>query len=186
MKATQILRDEHEGILAMLAVVEAAAERLSSGKKIPSQMMTDAAIFFRKFADECHHGKEEGELFPTLIELGLPKEGGPIGVMLLEHEEGRALVRGLRQAAERYAQGDESVVPLMIQYALDFVQLLREHIAKENNVLFPMADGLLSDADQVRLDAAFDQVERTRTGPGEHERYHAMIGEYHKVVAGWS
>ncbi len=87
MKATQVLRDEHEGILAMLAVVEAAARRLESGKSIPPQMMIDAATFFRNFADGCHHGKEEGELFPTMAEHGVPQDGGPIGMMLYEHDQ---------------------------------------------------------------------------------------------------
>ena len=186
MKATLVLRDEHEGILAMLAVTEAAARRLQSGKSIPPQLMVDAGTFFRKFADECHHGKEEGELFPAMVEHGTPKEGGPVGVMLMEHDEGRALVRGIRQAAEQYAQGDQSVIPVLVQNTLDFVALLREHIAKEDNVLFPMADNIFSEQEQAALGKAFERIERERTGPGEHERYHAMIGEYQKAVAGWS
>lgn len=66
MSATQVLRDEHEGILAMLAVVKAAAERLQSGQAIPPTLMTNAVTFFRNLADRCHHGKEEDELFPLL------------------------------------------------------------------------------------------------------------------------
>lgn len=186
MKATQVLRDEHEGILAMLAVVEAAARRLESGKSIPPQMMVDAATFFRNFADGCHHGKEEGELFPTMVEHGVPKEGGPVGMMLYEHDEGRAYVRGIKQAAERYAQGDLSANLALVDNTLDYVRLLRAHIAKENNVLFPMADELLTDGEQSKLYDAFEHIEQTRTGPGEHERYHAMIGEYQKIVAGWN
>ncbi|MBI5032994.1 MAG: hemerythrin domain-containing protein [Chloroflexi bacterium] len=186
MKATRVLRDEHEGILAMLSVVEAAARRLESGKSIPPQMMVDAGNFFRNFADGCHHGKEEGELFPTMVEHGIPKEGGPVGVMLLEHDEGRAFVRGMREAAERYARGDESANLALVDNTLDYVRLLRAHIAKENNVLFPMADEILSDDEQAKLFDAFEHIEQTRTGPGEHERYHAMIGEYQTLVAGWN
>jgi hemerythrin-like domain-containing protein len=131
MQATQVLRDEHEGILAMLAVVEAAALRLREGKSIPPDLMTNAVGFFRNFADRCHHSKEEDELFPKMVEHGIPKEGGPIGVMLMEHDQGRAFVRGMSEAAE-----------------------------------------------QQQLYDAFEQIELKRTGPGEHERYHAMIAEY--------
>jgi hemerythrin-like domain-containing protein len=185
MKATQVLRDEHEGILAMLAVVETAAKRLESGKEIPSDMMTNAVGFFRNFADKCHHGKEEDGLFPTLERFGVPKQGGPIGVMLAEHDQGRAFIRSLSDAADKYAKGDKTAAPALAQSTLGYVNLLRQHIAKENNVLFPMADQILADAEQDKLYAAFEHIEATRTGPGEHERYHTMIAEYQKIVVSW-
>lgn len=186
MKATQVLRDEHEGILAMLAVVESAAKRLQSGKEIPNDLMTNAVQFFRNFADRCHHGKEEDELFPLLEQRGVPKQGGPIGVMLAEHDQGRAFIRGLSDAADQYAKGDNAAVPALVRNALGYVDLLRQHIWKENNVLFPMADQVLSAGEQDQLFAAFEKIEATRTGPGEHERYHAMIAEYQKIAASWS
>jgi len=185
MKATQVLRDEHEGILAMLAVVESAAKRLQSGKEIPNDMMTNAVGFFRNFADRCHHGKEEDELFPALEQRGVPKKGGPISVMLAEHDQGRAFVRAMSDAADKYAKGDKAAVPALVQNMLGYVNLLRQHIWKENNALFLMADQVLSDADQDRLYAAFEHIEETRIGPGEHARYHAMIAEYQKIAAGW-
>ena len=185
MKATQVLRDEHEGILAMLAVVETAAYRLRDGKDVSPTLFTDAVGFFRNFADACHHGKEELELFPELVEHGLPKEGGPVGVMLVEHDQGRAFVRGMKEAADKYAQGDQSAIPALVSNVLGYVELLRAHIDKENSVLFNMADRLLSDTEQDQLYDGFEEIERTRTGPGEHERYHAMIAEYQKVVAAW-
>ena len=185
MKATQVLRDEHEGILAMLAVVETAAKRLQSGKEIPSDMMTNAVGFFRNFADKCHHGKEEDELFPTLERFGVPKQGGPIGVMLAEHDQGRAFIRGISDAADKYARDDKTVAPALAQNTLDYVNLLRQHIAKENNILFPMADQVLADAEQDKLYEAFEHIEATRIGPGEHERYHAMIAESQKIAASW-
>ncbi len=92
----------------------------------------------------------------------------------------------MKQAAERYAQGDQSANLALVDNTLDYVRLLRAHIAKENNVLFPMADEILNDAEQSKLYDAFEHIEQTRTGPGEHERYHAMIGEYQKIVASWN
>lgn len=185
MQATQVLRDEHEGILAMLAVVEKAALRLRAGKEVPANLMLDAVRFFRNFADKCHHGKEEANLFPKMEERGVPKEGGPIGVMLMEHEQGRAFVRGMSEAAERYARGDKAAVPALVSHTLNYVNLLRAHIDKENNILFVMADQVLSTADQQALYATFEEVEQKVIGPGEHERYHAMIAEYQNIVAGW-
>jgi len=186
MKATQVLRDEHEGILAMLAVIQAAIDRLQAGKSIPPALMTDAVDFITNFADRCHHGKEEKQLFPAMIEHGVPNEGGPVGVMLAEHTQGRAYVRALSAAAQKYATGDLSAVPALIENALGYITLLRQHIEKENGILFPMADHLLTDAEQDALFDAFAQIEANEMGPGVHERYHAMIGAYQKQVAEWN
>ncbi len=186
MKATQVLRDEHEGILAMLAVVEAAAYRLRDGKDIPPDLMTNAVGFFQNFADKCHHHKEEGGLFPSLVDHGMPQEGGPVGVMLEEHDQGRAFVRAMKDAADKYAKGDVSAKAALISNTLAYVKLLREHIGKENAVLFPMADNILSDNEQGEMYEAFERIEANEMGPGVHERYHAMIGEYQKLAAEWN
>ncbi len=185
MQATQVLRDEHEGILAMLAVVEAAAYRVRDGKSVPADLFVNAAGFFRNFADKCHHNKEEAELFPTLVQKGIPADGGPVGVMLVEHDQGRELVRALSAAAERYARGDQGAAPDLVSNALAYVELLRAHIAKENTVLFVMADQVLGEQEQNRLYEAFDAIEKNHMGPGVHERYHAMIGEYQKIAREW-
>ena len=186
MKATQVLRDEHEGILAMLAVVEMATERLRDGKSVPTDLFPNAVEFFQNFADKCHHGKEEGKLFPALVEHGMPQEGGPVGVMLEEHALGRAYIRAMSAAANKYAARDVSAVPALVENAQGYVKLLREHIDKENGVLFPMADNILSDDEQNELYKAFEQIESNEIGPGIHERYHAMIGEYQKLLAEWN
>ena len=151
MKATQVLHDEHEGIIAMLAVVESAANRLQKGKEIPPEFMTNAVMFFRNFADRCHHAKEEEKLFPALVARGIPKEGGPVEMMLIEHNQGRALILTMEEAAGRYAAGDASAGPDLVQGSLGYASLLRAHIFKEDNVLFPMADSILSEAEQREL-----------------------------------
>jgi hemerythrin-like domain-containing protein len=65
------------------------------------------------------------------------------------------------------------------------VELLRQHIAKEDRVLFPMADKALSGAEQSQLFEEFETIERERTGAGEHERYHHVLDELERVVAKW-
>ncbi len=183
--ATQDLRDEHQGILAMLAVAEAAAFRLRDGKTIPSDLLLNAAQFFRNFADKCHHGKEEDRLFPKMVEYGIPDEGGPISAMKEDHARGRALVSAMIEQAGQFAHGDTSVRRDLIKNTLDYVALLREHIDKENNVFFPMADQVIPDAEQRELKRVYDEFEANVMGAGVHERYHAMIDEYQKLAAEW-
>lgn len=185
MKATVVLRDEHEGILAMLAVIEQAAYRLRDGKSVPPDLMTNAVGFLKNFADRCHHGKEEKQLFPAMEAYGIPNENGPIGMMLIEHVQGRAFIRNMSEPAERLAKGDASQVPALVENALGYVALLKQHIAKENEVLFVMADHALPDTEQTRLHQAFERIEAEEMGAGVHEHYHAMIDEYRQLAAGW-
>lgn len=94
MTATEELMTEHRAIERMLAVLDAAGGRLEAGERVRPDLLREAVDFVRNFADRCHHGKEEDNLFPRLEELGVRREGGPLGVMLFEHDEGRAFIGG--------------------------------------------------------------------------------------------
>jgi hemerythrin-like domain-containing protein len=185
MSATDVLKDEHRGVERMLSIVEAATRRLEAGSDVPADLYLSAVDFFRGFTDGCHHAKEEEKLFPTLEQRGIPRDGGPIGMMLAEHEQGRAYVRAMAEAAGRYSKGDTSARAALIENGRGYVRLLRQHIAKEDGVLFPMADRALSSAEQDRLFEEFQVIERERTGAGEHERYHHVLDELEQVVAKW-
>ena len=93
----------------------------------------------KNFADGCHHKKEEGVLFVALVENGMSKEAGPVAVMLAEHEEGRRLTCAMREGAERVQAGDQTAISQVVQNALGYATLLRQHIQKEDRILFPMA-----------------------------------------------
>jgi len=101
MKATEILMEEHRVIEGVLTSLETAAKRLSTGQAVAAGIFLKAADFIKGFADGCHHRKEEGVLFPALVANGMPKDSGPVAVMLAEHEEGRRLTRAMREGAER-------------------------------------------------------------------------------------
>jgi hemerythrin-like domain-containing protein len=127
------------------------------------------------FVDTCHHGKEEDYLFPALEQLGVSRNGGPIGVMLREHEQGRGEVRAMRSAFEAYRGGDTSAAAEFASHAAVYVGLLRRHIDKENAVLFPIADSRLSTVRRISLEQAFEKLEQERIGAGRHEAFHRMI-----------
>jgi len=173
--ATQVLRQEHDAILVMLDATEEVARRLTAGELMEPRILEGLLEFFQLFADRCHHGKEEELLFPRLTAKGMPSHQGPIGVMLAEHDEGRALVRQMKEAAGEYAQGSREAGHRWTQAARAYADLLREHISKENNILFVMAERLLTAEDQQELSAAFEKVEEEKMGPGTHERLHALM-----------
>lgn len=175
MTATQILRQEHQGIMKMLEVAEAAAEKLEHGKKVTSRTLVELLEFFQTFADKCHHGKEEELLFPALEAKGLRRSGGPITVMLNDHERGRALIRVLAQATNDHQAGLKGAGRHWARAARSYIHLLRGHIYREDNVLFVIAEGLLHPQDQDELAAKFEKLEVEKIDRATHTRLHGMI-----------
>ncbi|MEZ0396276.1 MAG: hemerythrin domain-containing protein [Anaerolineales bacterium] len=174
MKATQILMEEHRVIERVLTALERAAQRANAGEHIRPAFFINAALFIKNFADGCHHKKEEGVLFQAMTEAGMPLEGGPIAVMLAEHEQGRAFTREMRDAAEQWDKGDQSALGAVVQNALGYVALLRQHIYKEDNILFPMAERVIPTDRHEKVAEDFERIEHEETGEGVHEKYLAL------------
>ena len=182
MSVTDELRTEHRAIERMLAVLEAVAHRLEQGERVRPDVFRQGVDFVRNFADRCHHAKEEENLFPRMEARGVPRQGGPLGVMLFEHDEGRAFVGAIAGAIDAYEADGRSAALTIAENARGYVDLLRGHIMKEDNVLFPMADRVLSPADQTELERRFEQIETERMGPGVHERYHQLLDDLEREM----
>jgi hemerythrin-like domain-containing protein len=166
--ATEVLKEEHRVIEKVLD----ALERLAKAAETSALAEWEKAIdFARNFADKCHHLKEENLLFPAMEARGIPREGGPIGMMLAEHEEGRGYVRAMAAALESAAKDPLASRAILQKKAVAYIRLLREHIQKEDEVLFQMADGVLSSEEQKTLLREFEEHELKEIGAGFHERY---------------
>jgi len=161
MEATEILMTEHRAIERGLTVLERCASMMEAGNDVPAQALSDILDFIKKFADRCHHGKEEGFLFPALQRSGLPKQAGPLAVMMQDHDDGRRLVVAMSGALAGVSAGESSAIDGFCRNAHAFASLLRDHISKEDNVLFAMADMRLSHDEKSRLSAEFHAAETT-------------------------
>jgi len=177
MFATEILRKEHDAILKMLDALGQTSQQLLGGASVDPSTLQGLLEFFQLFADRCHHGKEEDLLFPLLERRGIPRDGGPIGVMLFEHDRGRELIREMGVAASEYEKEPQAAGKRWAEAAREYSQLLREHIMKENNILFRMAEQILSPDEQTTLAADFEKAEIDKMGAGTHERLHARMGQ---------
>ncbi|MGA9178557.1 MAG: hemerythrin domain-containing protein, partial [Desulfobacterales bacterium] len=137
--------------------------------------------FFSVFVDKCHHGKEEELLFPAMETVGISRKGGPIGVMLNEHQQGRDLVAKMKRALSQYLNGDTGAAQKLKESSDAYIALLNIHIDKENNVLFPMAIQHLSKNKLAELKKGFDKIETDKIGTGEHEAFHKMLEDLENV-----
>jgi hemerythrin-like domain-containing protein len=174
MKATQTLSEEHRVIERVLTALETGAWLLHQDSTFKADFFIQATDFIKGFADGCHHKKEEGVLFKAMIENGMPQEGSPVACMLHEHELARTYTRGLRTAAERLQKGDQAARPEVVQNARRYAALLRQHIGKEDQVLFPMADQIIPINQHDAVWEGFEHVEHEETGEGVHEKYLAL------------
>ncbi|MBI5863083.1 MAG: hemerythrin domain-containing protein [Planctomycetes bacterium] len=152
------LKEEHRVIERVLQVLAVLARRSDRGEGFDEGGFSRCVEFFRLFADACHHGKEEDLLFPALIERGMPGEGGPIAVMLYEHNVGRKLVTQIAEAIKARAEGDPDAEKRATTAAMDFYRMLTQHIDKEDNVLFRMGEQILPPEAQANLCTKFDEV----------------------------
>jgi hemerythrin-like domain-containing protein len=171
---TETLKHEHKIVLLVLTGAEREARSIQAGGEVRVEEIEQMVDFFRNFVDRCHHSKEERHLFPAMNARGMPLESGPLAVMLHEHEQGRAAVRAVAGVLARVKGGDAGAGAELAEALLGYIELLRNHIFKEDNVLFPMADRLLPAPEQDNLAALFDKVEEEEMGAGVHERYHEL------------
>jgi hemerythrin-like domain-containing protein len=184
MKATEELKNEHEGIQLMLRVLDAVSKKMELGEKIQNDHLDSMLEFFSVFVDKCHHGKEEDFLFPAMEKAGVIRENGPIEVMLKEHTIGRSLMSRISDAVTQYKSGKTSQSDEFGSASTEYVALLTRHIDKENNILFPMADMRLTPQEDQKLMEAFEKLEQDRIGPGKHEEFHHLLNRLEQQYLG--
>ena len=168
----ETLVQEHEVIEQVLDALEEESHVVASGGAVDRVFFTGVIGFVRKFADGIHHQKEEKVLFPALCDAGVPKDGGPVGVMLNEHDEGRHHIRAMEQALVDAAEGDADARENLVREGLGYVALLRAHIQKENMILFPMAEQVLDMSQQESVRNAIDALEEeSRSEKAAHRQW---------------
>jgi len=177
MSATTLLRSEHEKILVVIACLRAACGSARSGAGFDGDTFGEAADFIRGYADAWHHAKEEVHLFPALEAHGIPKDGGPIGMMLYEHEIGRSHVRAMVEHLDAASAGDDEARATVIEHAMGYADLLEDHIQKENGILFDMADQVLPPDEQSRLQEVYRSAIPEGATADTGARYEDLAGK---------
>lgn len=172
---TEALKHEHRAVEEALGVLERMAGKLEKGKAVDPELVEKTLDFLRTFADRCHHGKEADLLFPAMEMKGVSRKDSPIGTLIREHEIARNLLRNLELALHDYREGDETAGEDIGQNSEAYVELLRRHIEREDEVLYPMAEERMTQEEQEQLLKAYDRFEHEIVGEGVHERYHHMM-----------
>jgi hemerythrin-like domain-containing protein len=156
--ATKNLEDDHIYVLKLTDVMKA----VTRSEKPDIKHIEEIIDIIRNFADGLHHAKEENLFFPALESKGFSAQQGPVAVMLNEHIQGRNFVKGIADNLELYKKGNKATLEKINQNMSGYADLLVNHITKENNILFRMADNVLSEIEQKSLAEQFDSIEQNR------------------------
>jgi hemerythrin-like domain-containing protein len=173
-KAIEVLMNEHRLIEQVLGSLEAFAAEVEGGLAPERPLLADYGMFFRDFADACHHGKEEDILFQRMVERGFSRETGPVAVMLHEHRVGRGHVTVLREAGGGTGPLAAMETQLVLEHAGAFIPLLRAHILKEDRILYPMAVRLLTGPEMEAMETEFEALEARMRADGSYDRLHGL------------
>jgi hemerythrin-like domain-containing protein len=164
---TQMLENEHRVIAKVVGAAPILADRLESDQVVALETLQGIVEFMSTFADRCHHGKEEELLFPALVNKGVPLQGCPVGALTAEHTRGRVLVKELSGATKAYQSGDSGAKETVVKSLRGIATLYPNHIWKEDYLLFPLTNKVLSTEEQQGLYQQFEQVEE-RVGRDIH------------------
>jgi len=153
MEAIRLLMNEHRLIELVCDALLAFADGDRREQADDRAELQRFVAFFRGFADGCHHRKEEDILFGAMIAAGLPRRGGPIAVLLLEHDEVRRYVAALQDLAALPRPWSMADRDRLAHSASAYAELLREHTQKEDAILYPLAEQQLPPEAKAHVDS---------------------------------
>ena len=157
--STSSLRRDHELIEKVIKAMQSTIELLNNNKQIPESILLPVIDFSKNFTDVCHHTKEEKSLFPALEQAGMPTNMGPIAMMLMDHERSREIGNDMENSAKDYlSSGNPEKLISNMQLYVDHIT---EHLLKENNRLFMMAE--------ARLQYVSEKMDKELTGIEENQ-----------------
>ena len=144
------LKGEHAPLREKLAGLFSLTEKIESEENI-NQLFVELIKSVETFKAELdsHSEREEGVLFP-MMGTYIGTTSGPIAVMEYEHEQAKSFINAFLENAEK-----ENPTLEEMKNSAELVKnahnILTEHFTKEENVLFPMAERMLSDEEKEEL-----------------------------------
>lgn len=157
--STASLRRDHDLIEKVIKAMESTIQLLNDGKQIPESILSPVIDFSKNFTDVCHHSKEENSLFPALEQAGMPRDMGPIAMMLMDHERSREIGKEMESSAKDYISSGNSTK--LISDMQQYVEHITEHLWKENNRLFMMAEARLQYVSK-KVDKELNDIEELK------------------------
>jgi len=175
MNITRVLSEEHQNILKVIDGVLKECNEIEKGKDLDKGFFTQVIDFIKNYADGYHHAKEEDILFKAMLDNAENLHCNPIPVMLHEHDEGRRHIKNLEKSI---ASSEKEQI---LSSARGYCFLLRDHIYKEDNVLYPMAEQALSEEEKELVQSKYKQVNDELFSSSDIQKYLDLVSSIYRL-----
>jgi hemerythrin-like domain-containing protein len=133
------LEQEHALIASVTGALDTFVQSFEKGGSVNLHELIRFLTFLRGYADGLHHGREETVLLPTLSRAGFPLESGPLGHIRDQHQEEARLLLDIAKAACAPEPWGPPQIARIASAAHALTDFERSHMAKERELLFPVA-----------------------------------------------
>ncbi|MFN7995400.1 MAG: hemerythrin domain-containing protein [Bryobacteraceae bacterium] len=157
--ATTALERQHHRAEAVVETMLTIANSLEQGRRIDNSLLTEVTLFLRIFPDQCQTAEEDTLLFPALEAKCTPPDIGLIASLKNDHRNLAALTLEVVELAEECAAGHDSVKEGLASTLRRLATLYREHIWREDHLLLPLAEKILSPEELNALNQDFERIE---------------------------
>jgi hemerythrin-like domain-containing protein len=147
----QILLEEHRNIDRLLLVLERELEIFDRSEEPDYEILQAVIQYFQDYPENCHHPKED--MVFEKLKVRDPAAANRIGDAEAEHKIETERLRRLVKAVEEILAGREFLRQTFHDVVHDFIQHQRQHMDKEERLLFPAAVNGLRPDDWAEIDA---------------------------------
>lgn len=174
-KSTHVLREEHRLIEDALVAVAAVIKKLEKDNTLDRRQVWEMAETFATFVGRSHHSKEDFLLSMIRARTGCSDQYA-VRTFYEEHHRVEELLARLRKTAHEYLEAADQGSDPLVGSLRDVLDFYPGHMWKADHILFPLADELLSEADQGVLVEQFSWIE-SAVGDDAEENLRAIVAE---------
>lgn len=172
MNSIQVLNKEHQDIVRLTQLMRTMAERAVAQEPIDAGDFRRVIAFIREYSDAHHHGKEEEVLFDAMLQYGGDAAAKLVRTgMLIEHDLARLYVSGMEESVARLEQEGDSVAVRteLVGHTMEYVNLLLRHAQKEDDVVYPFAQRILTQEQMQEVEEASARFEEKHAARREEQ-----------------
>ena len=153
--ALSIIRDEHRSLVAVLQGLQFLVRDIRDrGIEPDFELFTLIIDYIDIFPEKFHHPKENEYLFKA-VRARTSEANAILDELEREHARGDELIRTLRHALARWRVAGTAGFDAFATAVDEYLDFHWKHMQKEEELVMPLAERALTDADWQTIDAAF-------------------------------
>jgi hemerythrin-like domain-containing protein len=178
-KIIDILLEEHQNIEKLLLVLEHELEVFDRSQRPDYEILQTIIQYFQDYPESCHHPKEE--MIFERLKARDPAAAKRFGDVEAEHQVETKRLRSFARAVD-FVLADQEFLRESFHMAVhDFIEHQREHLKKEERLLFPAALKALRPEDWAEIDARLDDRKDPLFNSVVEEKFHNL----QKTILRW-